>query len=264
MFLVLSCFYLLVLVFSAAAAPFITPYSPTEQFLDKQLLPPLTQGRLLGTDDFGRDIFSRIIYGSRSLLVVGLVSVSIALSGGLILGLFSGLIGGIFDDFIMLMMDGILSFPTVLLAITVVSMFGYGLPQVMIAIGLVFTPVFARLVRAETMSLKTEGFVESSRALGSSLPQIVLRHLLPNMMPDLIVQSTITFALAVVIESSLSFLGLGIQPPNPSWGLMLKDARNYLFQAPWLAVFPGLTLAATVFSFNYLGDIFSEKLNPRL
>lgn len=263
-FFILSCLYIAFLVLAAAAAPLLTRFSPTEQFLDLRLLPPLSEWRILGTDELGRDVFSRIVYGSRSLLVVGFVSVSIALSAGLLLGLFSGLAGGILDGTIMLLMDGILSFPTVLLAITVVSLFGYGLPQVMMAIGIVFTPVFARIVRAETMSLMTEGFVESSRALGSTLPRIVVRHILPNMLPDLIVQSTITFALAVVIEASLSFLGLGSQPPNPSWGLMLKDARGYLFQAPWLAVFPGVTLAATVFSFNYLGDIFSEKLNPRL
>jgi ABC-type dipeptide/oligopeptide/nickel transport system permease subunit len=264
LFLTLSVLYLLALGFAAVASPFLAPYSPTEQFLEKRFLPPLTEGRILGTDDFGRDILSRLIYGSQSVLIVGALSVSIALSAGLLTGLIAGLAGGLIDGFFMLIMDSILSFPTVLLAITVISVFGYGLPQVTIAIGLVFTPVFARLVRAEVLALKTEGFVESARALGTSLIRIVLRHLIPNMTADLIVQSTITFALAVVIESSLSFLGLGTQPPEPSWGLMLKDARNYLLQAPWLAVFPGLTLAATVFSFNFLGDLFSEKLNPRL
>ncbi len=264
LFLTLSALYLLVLVFAAAASPLVTRFSPTEQFLDKRFLPPGAEGRLLGTDDFGRDVFARIVYGSRSVLIVGALSVSIALTAGLAVGLAAGLTGGVFDGFFMLLMDSILSFPTVLLSITIISVFGYGLPQVTVAIGLVFTPVFARLVRAETLSLKTEGFVESARALGTSLPRIVVRHLIPNMLPDLIVQSTITFALAVVIESSLSFLGLGTQPPEPSWGLMLKDARNYLLQAPWLAVFPGITLAATVFSFNFLGDLFSEKLNPRL
>ncbi len=262
-FLVSSCFYLLVLAFAAAAAPLVTRYSPTEQSLEERLQPPLSKGHLFGTDDLGRDLWSRLVYGSRSLLVVGTVSVGLAAGTGLVLGLVSGLAGGVVDGFIMLLMDGVLSFPTVLLAITVVSLFGYGLPQVMLAIGIVFSPVFARIVRAETMSLMTEGFVESARALGSPMRRIVRRHLLPNMMPELIVQSTITFALAVVIEASLSFLGLGTQPPNPSWGLMLKDARSYMFQAPWLAVLPGLALAATVFSSNYLGDFLSDRLNPK-
>lgn len=262
-FLISSCSYLLILVIAATAAPLITGPGPTEQNLNERLRPPLSRGHLFGTDELGRDVWSRLVYGSRSLLVVGTVSVGIAAGVGFILGLISGLAGGIIDGFIMLLMDGVLSFPTVLLAITVVSLFGYGLPQVMLATGIVFSPVFARIVRAETMSLMTEGFVESSRALGSPLPKIVLRHILPNMAPALIVQSTITFALAVVIEASLSFLGLGTQPPNPSWGLMLKDARGYMFQAPWLALWPGLALAATVFSSNYLGDYLSDRLNPK-
>jgi ABC-type dipeptide/oligopeptide/nickel transport system permease subunit len=263
-FFIFSCLYLAFLLAAAAAAPLLAPYGPTEQFLDKRFLPPFSEGRILGTDEFGRDILSRIIYGSRSLVIVGGVSVSLSLSAGIILGILAGLAGKFMDGFIMLLMDSVLSFPTVLLSITVVSLFGYGLPQVMTAIGIVFAPVFARIVRAETKSLMTEGFVESSRALGTRRIKIVIRHVLPNMLPDLIVQSTVLFALAVVIEASLSFLGLGTQPPNPSWGLMLKDARSYLFQAPWLAVFPGIALAATVFSFNFIGDVFAEKLNPKL
>ena len=263
-FLFTSFLYIFFLLAAALASPYLTSYSPTTQDLNHRLVPPFTGGRILGTDDLGRDLWSRIVYGTRPLILIGTFSVGIALAGGLILGILAGAVGGVIDSFIMLLMDGILAFPTVLLAITVVAVMGYGLAQVTLALGIVFIPVFARLVRAETKSRLTEGYVESSRALGTPFPKILLRHVLPNMMPDLIVQSSVTFSLVIVIEASLSFLGLGTQPPEPSWGLLLKESRNFLFQAPWMAIFPGLALAATVFSFNYLGDFFAEKLNPPL
>jgi peptide/nickel transport system permease protein len=254
--------YIVLLGAAAAAAPLVAPFDPTDQDYDARLVSPGEQGRLLGTDDLGRDVFSRIVWGSRAALSVGLISVSIALAIGLIVGLFAGLAGGRLESALMLLMDGVLSFPTILLAITVVTIFGYGLTQVMIAIGVVFSPVFARLVRARTLAIKSEGYVESARALGTPMWRTTVVHIVPNMLPDLIVQCSVTFALAVVIEASLSYLGLGTQPPNPSWGLMLKDARNYLFQAPWLAFYPGAAVAATVLSFNVLGDTLAEKLNP--
>ncbi|MDR1316894.1 MAG: ABC transporter permease [Spirochaetales bacterium] len=263
-FFTLSCAYLLLLAVAALAAPLIAPYSPTRQFLDKRLLEPCSEGHLLGSDELGRDVLSRLIYGSRSLLAVGSISVSIALAAGLLLGIMAGLRGKLLGGCLMLLIDGILSFPTVLLVITVISLFGYGLAQMILTIGIVFTPVFARIVRAETKSLMTEGFVESSRALGTRRLKIVTRHIVPNMLPDLIIQATILFASAIIIEASLSFLGLGVQPPSPSWGLMLKDARSYIFQAPHLAFIPGIALAATVFSLNFIGDVVAEKLNPKL
>jgi peptide/nickel transport system permease protein len=164
----------------------------------------------------------------------------------------------------MLLMDSLLSFPTILLAITVVSFLGYGLLQVMLAIGIIYSPVFARLVRAETLALRHEGYVEASRALGTPILKIVFKHIIPNLLGRVIVQGSITFALSVVIEASLSYLGLGTQPPTPSWGLMLKDSRNYLVQAPWMALYPGLAIALTVLCFNIIGDTLSERLNPRL
>lgn len=254
--------YVLLLITVAAAAPLVTSYDPTNQDYEARLLRPGSDGHLLGTDDLGRDVFSRIIFGSRSALLVGLISVSIALAIGLIVGLVAGMTGGFVENALMLVMDGLLSFPTILLAISVVSVFGYGLTQVMIAIGVVFSPVFARLIRAETLALKAEGFVEGARALGSSGWRITLVHIVPNMLGKIIVQCSVTFALAVVIEAGLSYLGLGSQPPNPSWGLMLKDARNYLFNASWLAFYPGLAIALTVLSFNLLGDTFAERLDP--
>jgi peptide/nickel transport system permease protein len=255
--------FLILLGVAAIAAPLIAPYSPTEQNTDIRFTGP-SFDNILGTDNFGRDVLSRIIFGSRSALIVGLVSVSVAVLIGTVVGLSAGLGSGAADNILMLLMDSILSFPTILLAITVVSFLGYGLVQVMLAIGVIFSPVFARLVRAETLSIKTEGYVEASRALGSGILKIVYKHIIPNLLGKVVVQCSITFAMAVVIEASLSFLGLGTQPPEPSWGLMLKDARNFLYQAPWMAVFPGLVLAFTVLSFNIIGDTLSEKLNPRL
>ena len=259
----LSIGYIVILGVAALAAPWIAPHNPTEQNLDARFSPSDTV-HLLGTDNFGRDILSRVIYGSRSALLVGIVAVSIAVLVGSIVGLIAGLAGRATDNLLMLLMDSLLSFPTILLAITVVSFLGYGLIQVMLAIGVIFSPVFARLVRAETLVIKTESYVEASRALGTPIIKTVYKHIIPNLLGKVIVQCSITFALTVVIEASLSYLGLGTQPPNPSWGLMLKDARNYLVQAPWMAIYPGMVLALTVLSFNILGDVLSEKLNPKL
>jgi len=246
---------------TAVTAPLIAPYSPTDQNINIRFTPPNLH-HFFGTDNYGRDLLSRIMFGSQAALIVGIVSTSIAVFIGMIIGLWAGLGGKLTDSLLMLLMDSLLSFPTILLAITVVSFFGYGLVQVMIAIGIIFSPVFARIVRAETLIIKTESFVEASRSLGTPVIKRVFIHIIPNLLAKVIVQSTITFALSIVIEASLSYLGLGTQPPTPSWGLMLKDAKDYLIQAPWMAVYPGLALALTVFSFNIIGDVLSEKLNP--
>ncbi|MCX7028177.1 MAG: ABC transporter permease [Spirochaetes bacterium] len=259
----LAVFFLLILGAAAVAAPWVTPYKPTEQFLARRFHAPGLQN-LLGTDNFGRDILSRVIYGSRSALIVGIVTVSLALSVGATMGILAGLGSRSLDSFLMLFMDAILSFPTILLAMTVVSFMGYGLVQVMLALGIISSPVFARLVRAETLSIKTEGYVEAARALGTPVIKIVFKHIIPNLLGKLVVQCSITFASSIVIEASLSYLGVGTQPPMASWGLMLKDARNYLVQAPWMAIYPGLCLALTVLAFNIIGDTLSERLNPRL
>lgn len=253
---------LLALITCAVAAPVIATHDPLQQDYDSRLVPPGEGGHLLGTDDLGRDIFSRLVYGSRSALTVGLVSVSIALVIGLVVGLTAGLSGGAVESALMLVMDGVLAFPTILLAIAVVSVFGYGIVQVMAAVGVVFSPVFARLIRAEALAIKAEGYIEAARSLGTPMLKITVVHVVPNMLGKILVQCSVTFALAVVVEASLSYLGLGTQPPNPSWGLMLKDARNYLFSATWLAVWPGVALALTVLSFNVLGDGLAELLNP--
>jgi len=259
--LYLSVGFIVLVVVAAAAAPLIAPFDPVVQDLDARFVGPGEAGHPLGTDDFGRDVASRLIYGSRATLVVGFTSVGIALVLGLLIGLAAGLSEGPVDGALMLLMDAVLSFPTVLLAITVVSVFGYGIVQVMTAVGVIFTPVFARLVRAETMAVKAEEYVEASRALGSHPLRTVTMHVLPNVLPKIIVQASITFALAVVIEASLSFLGLGTQPPDPSWGLMLKDARNYLLRAPWLALYPGIAVALTVLSLNIIADALSQRFS---
>ncbi len=258
-----SIAYMLVVIALAALAPWIAPQDPLAQDLDTRLQAP-RQARPLGTDEFGRDVLSRIIYGTRPTLAVTVIAVLVAGSLGLIVGLIAGLSEGFLEASFMLLMDGVLSFPTVLLAITLVTFLGYGLVQVMLAIGVVFTPLFARLVRAETLSVKTAGYVEAARSLGSSWIGIVVRHIVPNMAGKLIVQAFLTGALCIVIESSLSYLGLGTQPPNPSWGLMLKSAQGYLIQAPWMAIYPGLAIALTVLSLNIMGDALAERLNPRL
>lgn len=259
----LAVAFLLVLGAAAIAAPWAAPYDPTEQFLDRRFSSP-GLSNLLGTDNYGRDVLSRIIFGSRAALLVGFVTVSMALVIGSTIGLAAGLGSRALDSSLMLVMDSVLSFPTILLAITVVSFLGYGLPQVMLALGIISSPMFARLVRAETLSIKTEGYVEAARALGTPPIKIVFKHIVPNLLGKVVVQCSITFALLVVVEASLSYLGLGTQPPGASWGLMLKDARNYLIQAPWMAIYPGLCLAFTVLAFNIIGDTLSERLNPRL
>jgi len=255
--------FLAILGAAAIAAPWVAPHSPTEQHLDRRFAPPGGEF-LLGTDNLGRDLLSRTIYGSRSALLVGIVSVAISTLLGSLVGLVAALSPRGVDNLLMLIMDSLLSFPTVLLAITVVSFLGYGLVQVMIAVGVIYAPTFARLVRAETLALKNEGYVEASQALGTPQIKVVFRHILPNLLGKVVVQCSITFALTVVIEASLSYLGLGAQPPTPSWGLMLKDARDYLVQAPWMALYPGIALAMTVLCFNILGDALSERLNPKL
>ncbi len=260
----LGIVFIVLLGLSALAAPVISGFDPTDQNLDEILVPPGVKGHLLGTDDLGRDVFSRILYGSRSALLVGSITVTVAVFLGLLFGLTAGLGGHRVDGLIMVINDSLLSFPTILLALTIVTFMGYGLVQVMIAMGVIFSPVFTRIVRAEALVLRHSEFVEAAEVMGTGRTKIIFIHIIPNMLGKLIVQSAVIFASSIVIESSLSYLGLGIQPPDPSWGLMLKDARNYMLTAPRLALYPGLFIAMTVLSFNSIGDALSEYLNPQL
>lgn len=250
---------LAVILLAALFAPLVAPVDPTAQALTRALEPPGSDGFLLGSDDLGRDILSRVLYGARGATIVSGVAVGAALLLGTLLGLLAGLSGGRVEALIMGLMNGVLSFPTVLLAITVIAAFGNGLLQVMAALAVVFTPLFARLVRAEVRSLRSRSYVMASRLLGASGPRLIAFHLLPMLLPRLVVQAATAAALAIGIEASLSFLGLGTQPPNASWGLMLKDARNYLLVAPWMALAPGAAMAVTIATLHLIADGYSRR-----
>ena len=239
-----------------------TPHDPNAMRAAERGLGP-TASHLAGTDQYGRDILSRTMRGAALALYVGLVAVSIGLAAGGPLGALAGMLGGWADEAIMRTMDGLLAFPAILLAMAIVGVLGRGLANTMLAIGVAYVPVFARLARASVMGELEAGYVEAARATGCRAGRIVWVHILPNGLAPLVVQATVAFGGAILAEAALSYLGLGVQPPDPSWGQMLDDARNYLGVAPWLAVFPGLILASTVLGFNLLGDGLRDYLDPQ-
>jgi peptide/nickel transport system permease protein len=246
----------------ALAAPLVAPYDPiATDWLAVRKAPSLRH--LFGTDEIGRDVLSRVIWGARASLLAGLVSVSIALALGMPLGLVSGYQGGIVDGVAMRMIDAMLAIPFLILAIALAAFLGPNLTNAMIAIGVSQMPVFARLTRAQVLAAKHEDYVEAARALGNPDRRILLRHILPNISAPILVQATLAIAMAIIAEASLSFLGLGQQPPAPSWGSMLNTAKNFLSQAPWMAVWPGLAIFSLVLSFNLLGDGLRDALDPR-
>lgn len=244
-------------------APVISPYSPTQMFNNYILHGPCRQF-LFGTDEFGRDILSRIIYGARVSLIVGIVSVGIGATAGYLLGLIAGYFGGAIDNIIMRIMDILFAFPSILLALAIVSVLGASIVNTMIAIGIVITPVFTRTVRAQVITVKNSEYVTSAKAIGVKNSKIVFKHITPNILAPFIVQVTLQLSGAILTEASMSFLGLGIQPPNPSWGSMLNSSRKFMELAPWVAIWPALFIIVTILSFNLLGDSLRDILDPRL
>jgi peptide/nickel transport system permease protein len=251
------------LVVCAVLAPLISPYDPNRQRLLEALQGPSAE-HLLGTDENGRDVLSRILYGTRISLAAGIFSVSIALILGITTGLLSGYFGGKVDNIIMRFMDALLAFPTLVLALAITAALGPGLRNAMIAIGIVGTPIFARLTRGQVLSVREREFVEAARTLGAGHLRIMLTHILPNVMAPLIVQMSLSVAVAILAEATLSFLGLGVQPPEPSWGSMVSRGKDYLDLAPWLAFAPGGAIFLAVMGFNFLGDAVRDALDPRL
>ena len=240
-----------------------TPYDPLQMDLGARLAGP-SATHPLGTDQYGRDLLARIMRGAVSSLAVGAVSVGLALGLGVVAGTAGGYIGGWLDEAVMRLMDAVYGFPAVLSALLVTSVFGPGVLISMVAVGIASVPIFARLTRASVLTLKGQEFVVAARALGAGDLALLGRHVLPNTVSPLVVQATISFPIAILAEAALSYLGLGTQPPNPSWGSMLRDAQNFLARAPWYAVFPGGAIALAVLGFNLLGDGLRDLVDPRV
>ena len=251
-----------IFVLIALFAPLIAPQDPLQTSWSAVRKAPSAQ-YLFGTDEIGRDVLSRVIWGARASLLAGLVSVSIAMALGVPIGLLAGYMGGWVDGAISRFTDAMLAVPFLILAIALAAFLGPSLTNAMIAIGVSATPIFIRLTRGQVLSVKVEDFVEAARAVGNPHWRIALRHILPNILPPLIVQATLAIASAIIAEASLSFLGLGQQPPAPSWGSMLNTAKNYVDNAPWMAVWPGVSIFLLVLSFNLLGDGLRDALDPR-
>jgi peptide/nickel transport system permease protein len=254
--------FLLAICLLTILAPAIAPYDPVQIKLGAKLKPPSLE-HWLGTDHFGRDVFSRLIHGGRTSLSVGLLVVGFAFCLGVPLGLASGYFGGRIDNLLMRLVDAFLTFPPLLLAVALVGLLGPDIQNVMLALGLVQAPVLARMVRGSTLAVREEVYVMAARALGAGPGRIVLSHLLRNVMSPIVVQLTIVFSAAIIAEASLSFLGFGTQPPNPSWGRDMSEARRFLGDAPWMFMAPTLTIALCVLSINFVGDGLRDALDPR-
>lgn len=259
----LGAIILLVLIILAIFAPLIAPYPYDQQNLARAKQPP-NADHWLGTDNYGRDILSRCIYGARISLTVGVISVSVAIALGGILGSVAAYYGGVVDDVIMRLLDVVYAVPALLLAIAIVSTLGSGLNNIMIAIALGNMPSYARVVRASVLTVKENEFIEAARGIGASDARIIFKHILPNALAPIIVQGTLGVAGAILSCATLSFLGLGIQPPTPEWGSMLSIARQFIRNSPYMSIFPGLFIMITVFSLNVIGDGIRDATDPKL
>jgi peptide/nickel transport system permease protein len=254
---------LALLVLSAIFAPLIAPYAPEEQIRGASLQSP-SGAYVLGTDVFGRDIFSRVLHGGRISLRIGLISVAIAATSGIVFGLVAGYYGRWVDTVIMRFMDMLLALPGILLALVIVAVLGPSITNVMLAVGTAAVPAFTRIVRGSVLAAREMTYVEAARVIGAPDILILSRHILPNIVAPVIVLGTLNIATAIIVGASLSFLGVGVQPPTAEWGAMLSDGRDYLRGQWWIATFPGLTIFVTVLSINLLGDGLREALDPRM
>ena len=247
---------------AALAAPWVAPFDPLATSWSLVRKAP-SGAHWFGTDEVGRDLLSRVVWGGRASLAAGVISVSIAVGVGVPLGMLAGYVGGVLDAAISRLTDAMLAIPFLILAIALAAFLGPSLGNAMIAIGVTATPIFIRLARGQVLAVRAEEYVEAARAVGNPPARILLRHILPNILPPVIVQATLAIAAAIIAEASLSFLGLGQQPPSPSWGSMLNTAQRFLTQAPWMAIFPGLAIFVTVLAFNLLGDGLRDALDPK-
>jgi dipeptide transport system permease protein len=266
---VIGLFVFVILVLIAIFAPLLAPHLPDQQYRDSFLVPPIwneggKSGFILGTDAVGRDILSRLIHGARFSLLMGLMVVVLALTSGVVLGLVAGYFRGWVDAMIMRVMDIILAFPSLLLALVLVAILGPGLVNAMLAIALVYQPHFARLTRAAVMGEKGKEYVTSAKVAGAGHGRLMLRTILPNCTGPLIVQATLSFSNAILDAAALGFLGLGAQPPTPEWGTMLATAREFILRAPWVVTYPGLVILVTVLAINLIGDGLRDALDPKL
>lgn len=254
---------ILLLVFFALTGSALAPHDPIAMDMQARLAPPSLQ-HPFGTDDFGRDVLSRVMAGASVSLKVGLIAVGISMTIGVLMGAISGYYGGWLDEVFMRLMDILFAFPAILLAIAVLAALGPGIGNAMIAIAIVYTPIFARITRGSVLTVREEVYVRVARSLGCRDRRILFLHILPNTLAPIIVETTLSLAFAILAESALSFLGLGTQPPDPSWGRMLSESRAYIQAAPWLGIFPGLAIMVAVMSFNFLGDGLRDALDPRM
>jgi ABC-type dipeptide/oligopeptide/nickel transport system permease subunit len=255
---------ILLFILVALFAPVLAPADPTAQLIEIRKSPPLTEGYFLGTDELGRDMLSRLIYGARLSMTIGVISVGIAMIGGMIIGIFSGYYGGWFDKIVMRFIDIMLAFPYILLTIVIVAVLGANLTNAMIAIGISQMPRYVRLVRASVMAEKESDYVLAERSIGTGDLELMFGSILPNSLAPIIVQATLGVGEAILSSAALSFLGLGAQPPTPEWGLMIASSREFITSAWWIVTFPGIATLLAVLGFNLLGDGLRDVLDPRL
>jgi len=260
---VIGAVIIFVMVMVAIFAPFVAPYSPYKNNL-KEALQPISSKHLLGTDALGRDTFSRIVYGARTSLMVGIVSILIAAVIGMVLGLTAGYYGGVYGAIVMRFIDALMAFPMILMALVIASLLGGGITNVIIAIGISLTAIYARLMCGQVLAIKENDYVLASRSTGASNVLIMFRHVFPNCLPPMIVLITMQLGSAILAEAGLSFLGIGINPPGASWGSMVNDGYKYLLDLPVLSFAPGIAIMLIVFAFNMVGDGLRDALDPRL